>query len=79
QPERFNAFLLACEADARGRAGKEQQGYPQALFLHRAMTLARSVTAAPFLAQGLAGKALGEAIAREQVHLLDALHNNEKT
>ncbi|HEY7776531.1 MAG TPA: multifunctional CCA addition/repair protein, partial [Kineobactrum sp.] len=52
QPERFNAFLLACEADARGRAGQEQQGYPQALYLHRAMTLARSVTAAPFLAQG---------------------------
>ena len=28
--ERFDQFLLACEADARGRKGKEQQDYPQA-------------------------------------------------
>ena len=33
RPERFEAFLLACEADARGRKGLEQRDYPQADFL----------------------------------------------
>lgn len=79
QPERFHAFLLACEADARGRAGKEEQAYPQAGYLQRALTLARSVTAAPFLAQGLSGKALGQAITAEQTRLLDALRNSGET
>ena len=30
RPERFEKFLLACEADARGRAGLEERDYPQA-------------------------------------------------
>jgi len=30
QPEDFERFLLACEADARGRLGLEQRPYPQA-------------------------------------------------
>ena len=30
RPDRFEAFLLACEADARGRLGLEQRDYPQA-------------------------------------------------
>lgn len=30
RPERFEKFLLACEADARGRTGLEDRDYPQA-------------------------------------------------
>lgn len=30
RPERFEQFLLVCEADARGRKGKEHENYPQA-------------------------------------------------
>jgi len=30
RPERFEKFLLACEADARGRTGLEERDYPQA-------------------------------------------------
>ena len=37
KPERFEHFLLACEADARGRTGFEQQAYPQADFLRGAL------------------------------------------
>ena len=33
RPERFQKFLLACEADARGRTGFEQTAYPQAAFM----------------------------------------------
>ncbi|MES9877980.1 MAG: multifunctional CCA addition/repair protein [Candidatus Sedimenticola sp. PURPLELP] len=38
RPERFEQFLLACEADARGRAGLKKQPYPQAdlvRYIHR--------------------------------------------
>ncbi len=73
QPERFQGFLLACEADARGRAGLEERPYPQAKYLQRALALAQSVSAAPFVAEGFSGKALGDAIAAEQTRLLDAL------
>jgi tRNA nucleotidyltransferase (CCA-adding enzyme) len=46
RPERFELFLLACEADARGRLGLEDQPYPQADFLRRALKAAASIDAA---------------------------------
>ena len=36
KPERFEHFLLACEADARGRTGFEDSPYPQADFMRGA-------------------------------------------
>ena len=75
RPDRFEAFLLACEADARGRKGLEQRSYPQADYLRRALGIAREVTAALFSGQGVEGKALGEAISAERVLRLDALRN----
>ena len=45
RPERFQKFLLACEADARGRSGFEDRDYPQAAFFERAWKEASKVTA----------------------------------
>ena len=73
RPERFEAFLLACEADARGRKGLEQRDYPQADYLRCAQAMAQEVSAAAFSEQGLQGKALGEAIAAERMRRLEAL------
>lgn len=42
QPGMFEQFIVACEADARGRLGLEDRAYPQADFLREAF----SVTAA---------------------------------
>jgi len=42
RPERLNKFLLACEADARGRTGFEDREYPQRAFLQ---SLAEAATA----------------------------------
>lgn len=61
-PEKFEQFLLACEADARGRKGMEQNEYPQAGYLHKALATAMTVTAKTFTEQGLEGKAIGEAM-----------------
>ena len=67
RPERFELFLGACEADARGRAGLEQRDYPQADYLLGAAAAARSADVKPLLEQGLAGAELGAAM--EQLRL----------
>ncbi|MFN2286725.1 MAG: multifunctional CCA tRNA nucleotidyl transferase/2'3'-cyclic phosphodiesterase/2'nucleotidase/phosphatase, partial [Chromatocurvus sp.] len=72
----FEAFLAVCEADTRGRLGKEASPYPQADYLRRGRDIARGVTAAAFVEQGLQGKAIGEAIAREQVRRLESLRGD---
>lgn len=44
RPARFEQFLIACEADARGRKGLEERDYPQPEFLRRAREIAAGVT-----------------------------------
>jgi tRNA nucleotidyltransferase (CCA-adding enzyme) len=46
RPERFENFLLTCEADARGRAGLEDRRYPQAGFLRGVYAAAAAIDAA---------------------------------
>jgi tRNA nucleotidyltransferase (CCA-adding enzyme) len=70
RPERLETFLTACMADKRGRLGHEQDAYPQADWLRSARDAAASVTSAPFLAQGLQGPALGDAIAKARVEAI---------
>ena len=77
RPDRFEAFLLACEADARGRLGLEQRDYPQRDYLLQALAIAQGVTAAQFTDSALVGKALGEAIAAERVRQLQALRREQ--
>lgn len=63
QPDDFERFLLACEADARGRKGFEKRACPEIEFLRQAFAVARNVSAAD-LPETLEGKAVGEAIAQ---------------
>jgi tRNA nucleotidyltransferase (CCA-adding enzyme) len=66
-PERLQEFLLACEADARGRKGLEHRPYPQANLIRQAHSAASAVTSRPLLAQGINGAALGEAIRNQRL------------
>jgi tRNA nucleotidyltransferase (CCA-adding enzyme) len=43
RPERFEQFLVACEADARGRTGFEQRNYGQAAHLRDAFVAAAAI------------------------------------
>jgi len=45
KPERFTQVLQACMSDARGRTGHEQDDYPQAAYLLRALQAAQAVNA----------------------------------
>jgi len=66
QPERFALVLQACEADARGRLGLEDQDYPQAGRLAMALQAAQGVNTAEIAAQaaraGLQGPEIGRRI-----------------
>jgi tRNA nucleotidyltransferase (CCA-adding enzyme) len=79
RPERFELFLLACEADARGRLGLESRYYAQADLLRRALAAARSIKGAD-LASELSGAALGEALRRQQAEAIaDALRSARRS
>lgn len=67
RPERLEPFLLACEADRRGRSGREEAPYPQADFLRRAHAEAAAVSARSFVERGLQGPAIAEALHAERV------------
>jgi tRNA nucleotidyltransferase (CCA-adding enzyme) len=66
KPERFADILLACECDARGRLGLNEQPYPQRQRLLGALSAAQNVStaevAAAAEAQGLSGAAIGQAV-----------------
>jgi len=59
QPQRFSAALLACECDARGRAGFENSPYPQRQRLQNALDTVLSVNTAPVAAAATAAGAKG--------------------
>ncbi|UGB38308.1 multifunctional CCA addition/repair protein [Frateuria soli] len=73
RPQRLETFLLVCEADKRGRLGQAEAAYPQAGFLRAARAAAASVDAAGFVARGLTGPAIGEAMDKARVAAIAAL------
>ena len=73
RPERIEPFLLACEADKRGRLGLEESAYPQAQFLRAAFAAAAEVGAQPFVDRGLQGPAVGEAMRAARVNAIAGL------
>ncbi len=67
RPERFERFLIACEADARGRTGLENRDYPQATVFLTAFTAAATVDTAS-IAGSVTDKKIPEAIRRARVN-----------
>jgi tRNA nucleotidyltransferase (CCA-adding enzyme) len=62
RPGRFRQFLIACEADARGRTGLEEMPYPQAAFFESARREASKVSASQITDAKISGAAIGVAI-----------------
>ena len=61
RPDRFDEFLMGCEADARGRTGLEERPYPQADLLRSAFMAASNIDNKAIQALGVKGPAFGEA------------------
>jgi tRNA nucleotidyltransferase (CCA-adding enzyme) len=74
--ERFDKFLLACEADSRGRTGFEQRPYPQAAWLRQALDAAAEVSARDVLREGMEGAQIGDALRRKRLQVLSRLKSD---
>lgn len=72
RPQRFAQFLLACEADARGRVGFADRAYPQAAAFQAALTAAQSIEAKALVAEGFTGATLGDVLRQRQTHAVKA-------
>lgn len=62
RPERFELFLISCEADARGRKGSEDSHYTQADYFRNAFHAACEIDTNSVADRGLAGPQMAEAI-----------------
>lgn len=75
RPERFEKFLIACEADSRGRTFWEDKPYPQREKMLQVFHAAQQVAIEPLLARGLTGAALGHAIHQARVAAIEVISN----
>ena len=76
--ERFAELLLACEADARGRAGREGEPYPQAGYLRAALEAAAAVTLSEDDRRGLPGPRIGEEVRRRRLAAVNAVKDGAR-
>jgi tRNA nucleotidyltransferase (CCA-adding enzyme) len=71
-PERVESFVLACEADARGRLGLEDNPYPQAGLLRRLAAAVAQVSPQPFVERGLEGERMAQALRKARIDAVEA-------
>lgn len=81
RPQRFEQFLLACEADARGRKGLENQAYPQAAKFRQIFETAHQVDVANIIAEGFTGSQIKQQLYQRRIraikHLIKVMDNND--
>jgi tRNA nucleotidyltransferase (CCA-adding enzyme) len=73
RPERFRDFLLACEADKRGRTGLESRSYPERAFFERAQAAVAAVALTADERRGLSGEQIGRELRRRRIAAVEAL------
>jgi tRNA nucleotidyltransferase (CCA-adding enzyme) len=73
RPERFAHFLMACEADARGRQGLENREYPQRAFFSQARDLVAAVVLTEDERRGMSGAQIGEELRKRRTAAIESL------
>ena len=73
RPERLEQFLLACEADSRGRTGFEEQQFDQPDIFRAAYRAAAAVDVQQVIADGYEGSAIAEQLKRRRTAAIKAL------
>ena len=75
RPERVEAFLQACECDAKGRLGLEDRPYPQATYLLDAMQMVRTIKASD-LPPEITGADIGEMLIQKRIEAISNFKQN---
>ena len=78
RPQRFEQFLLACEADARGRTGYEDRPYPQADIFRTALKACAGVDPQPLVAAGLKGEAIAQKLHQLRMAAIAKMHEPDQ-
>jgi len=73
QPELLADFVLACEADYRGRKGLEDWPYPQGDYLQRAFGVASAILARNLDLQGISGPEIGKLLRDTRIQAIKDL------
>ncbi|NQY27407.1 MAG: multifunctional CCA addition/repair protein [Piscirickettsiaceae bacterium] len=79
KPERFKHYLLAGEADSRGRTGYENSDVPQIDAFQQCFDAAQSIIAKPFVEQGLQGPSIADAIRTARITAIKHVMDNIAT
>ena len=69
-PNQLDDFLLACEADARGRTGYENSPYPSAAWLKTLAARLTNLDTRALIDSGLEGRKLGDAIEQRRLEII---------
>ncbi|MBL1319860.1 MAG: multifunctional CCA addition/repair protein [Methylophaga sp.] len=70
RPERFEQYLLAAEADSRGRTGYEDLPVPTVEAFRHYFSAVQAITAKQFIEQGLEGVAIAEAMRKARIKVI---------
>jgi tRNA nucleotidyltransferase (CCA-adding enzyme) len=70
QPEVLPDFVMACEADYRGRKGLEDRPYPQGEYLQNAYRAAANIRARDLDLEGISGPEVGERLRQARIEAI---------
>ncbi|MCW9031441.1 MAG: multifunctional CCA addition/repair protein [Gammaproteobacteria bacterium] len=79
RPARFELFLLACEADSRGRTGYEDQYFEQPEIYRNVFNAAKAIDAKALVSQGLKGKAIKDELSKQRIQAIKKIRSSEKS
>lgn len=70
QPELLPGFVMACEADYRGRKGLQDRPYPQGKYLQRAYQASAHIRARDLDLKGISGPEVGERLRKARIEAI---------
>ncbi len=73
RPERFEQYLLAGEADFRGRPGYKNAPMPEIDFFKHCFSAAQQVNVQPLIDQGLQGQEIATALRKNRITAIDEI------
>ena len=76
RPERVEAFVQACECDARGRLGLEDREYPQAKYVLNVVQVVRNIKAQDLPAD-IQGPDIGEMLIQRRIQAIEELKTKQ--
>ncbi len=76
--DRFEKFLLVCEADSRGRTGFEARAYPQAEYFRSAADAASQIDTSDLTGDDLNGERIGNEVDARRKRAIAALSKDQE-